>query len=186
LTDPDDELSSISTAGDAPALLSEVAKGYAALGLYDRPLAFRLNGLMLSAEVARMASFVHRLRGLGLSKATGQYITLRDLYFSEGHCMSHSEIVRRRRVSSPNVTRWMNGLEREGLVSRSIDPKDRRNTLIQLTAEGERLCEWLVPEIAHFIHDIASCLSDDELTQLAGLLERVRAHAEGLTRTPLE
>jgi DNA-binding MarR family transcriptional regulator len=155
-----------------------VERGYSALNLYDRPVAFQLGYWMLFAEAARIAAYVRRLRSLGLSKATSQYLTLRDLYFSPDHVMTQREIVKRRAVSSPNVTRWINGLERDGLVTRSIDPQNRRTTFVRLTPEGEKLCEMLVPEIAHFVMDFATCLTDSEAELMVQLLQRLYEHAE--------
>ena len=41
-------------------------------------------------------------------------------------------------TSATNITGLVDGLEAEGLVSRTMDPHDRRVTLITLTAEGDR------------------------------------------------
>ncbi len=41
-------------------------------------------------------------------------------------------------TSATNITGLIDSLEAEGLVTRNVDPNDRRVTLIMLTAEGER------------------------------------------------
>jgi DNA-binding MarR family transcriptional regulator len=54
--------------------------------------------------------------------------------------LTPSELADIERVKRPTATRILRGLEEEGLVQRTPDPKDGRSALISLTGEGrERL-----------------------------------------------
>jgi len=54
--------------------------------------------------------------------------------------LTPSELAEIERIKRPTATRVLRGLEEEGLVERTPDPKDGRSALISLTGEGrERL-----------------------------------------------
>ena len=54
--------------------------------------------------------------------------------------LTPSELAEIERIKRPSATRILRGLEEEGLVVRTPDPKDGRSALISLTGEGrERL-----------------------------------------------
>jgi len=52
-------------------------------------------------------------------------------------------------VKPPTVTGLLNGLARDGLISRRIDRKDKRQVLISLTARGKRELGRILPD--HFM-----------------------------------
>ena len=142
--------------------------------------AIELNQRLAATEAARRAAMVHRWSAIGLSKATGQYTVLRNLRFVEGHRMTQSEIGRRMNVTSSNVTRLIDGLEEDGLVRRTADHSDRRVTYVELTQEGQRLAELIVPAVLQFSMDVAQVFSPEELQTLLGMLTRLQAHVESL------
>ena len=141
--------------------------------------AIELNQRLAATEAARRAAMVHRWSAIGLSKATGQYTVL-NLRFVEGHRMTQSEIGRRMNVTSSNVTRLIDGLEEDGLVRRTADHSDRRVTYVELTQEGQRLAELIVPAVLQFSMDVAQVFSPEELQTLLGMLTRLQAHVESL------
>lgn len=51
------------------------------------------------------------------------------------------DIARRLRIEGPTLTRMLDSLEKDGLVERLPDPKDRRTKLLRLTPEGEAALE---------------------------------------------
>ena len=51
------------------------------------------------------------------------------------------DLARAEHVSSPMITKIAKGLEEEGLVTRTVDPSDKRVTQITITKEGERRLE---------------------------------------------
>jgi DNA-binding MarR family transcriptional regulator len=69
----------------------------------------------------------------------------------------------------------VNGLEKEGLVRRSVHSKDRRITSAELTDDGSMLIESIVPSLVeHFVGlslSVASLASNEE-EQLSQLLRR--------------
>jgi DNA-binding MarR family transcriptional regulator len=67
-------------------------------------------------------------------------------------------------------------LERQGLVRREANLKDRRSINVTLTPEGKRLFERMVPVGYEISQKALSCLDDDEVVVLKTLLRRVREH----------
>jgi len=51
------------------------------------------------------------------------------------------ELAKAEHVSSPMITKIAKGLEDEGLVTRTIDPTDKRVTQLAITKDGERRLE---------------------------------------------
>src|SRR3954469_23798809 len=55
--------------------------------------------------------------------------------------MTVGELAKSERVSSPMITKIAKGLEEEGLVTRTVDPADKRVTQLAITKDGERRLE---------------------------------------------
>ncbi|MCW2951634.1 MAG: hypothetical protein JWQ48_804 [Conexibacter sp.] len=81
-------------------------------------------------------------------------------------------------IRGATLTHHLNRMERDGLVERHRDPDNRRVQVVGLTAEGERLFGRLRTVALAFDERLRAPLSDEELSQLAGGLERLRAAVE--------
>lgn len=77
-----------------------------------------------------------------------------------------SDLVRRGTMPAPGVSRALGQAEKKGLILRRVDEEDRRNTLVELTREGETLVENLQQRMDDFFDTIFSRLSDKELMQM--------------------
>jgi DNA-binding MarR family transcriptional regulator len=66
-----------------------------------------------------------------------QYYVLRALSDEPGLCVA--EMAAAAGCASPTVTRMLDGLERDGIVSREHSAEDRRRTIVSLTAKGKRV-----------------------------------------------
>jgi DNA-binding MarR family transcriptional regulator len=86
------------------------------------------------------------------------------------------ELAKAEHVSSPMITKIAKGLEEEGLVTRTVDPTDKRVTQMAITKEGERRLErsrsrknaWLAQQFDN--------LSPEELDAISAVipvLERI-------------
>jgi DNA-binding MarR family transcriptional regulator len=83
-------------------------------------------------------------------------------------------------VSRTTVTGLLDRLEGEGLVTRSVDPDDRRCFLLQLTAKGHDLIGQIEGERrAHLAAALAALAPEDRRalhTGLAALVTTMQAH----------
>jgi DNA-binding MarR family transcriptional regulator len=76
------------------------------------------------------------LEGIGLSPA--KLAVLAGLAHAGGR-LSLGDLAQHRSCVKSNITKLVDRLEAEGLVSRLDDPTDRRGVLAEITAEGRRL-----------------------------------------------
>jgi DNA-binding MarR family transcriptional regulator len=84
------------------------------------------------------------------------------------------ELATSEKVRPPSMTRIVVGLEEAGLVTRRIDPEDRRVARVMLTAEGRRVLQRSRSLRTAFLARRLRRLSDSErqaLGELLGLLE---------------
>ena len=84
-------------------------------------------------------------------------------------------------VAAPTMTRLIDGLERDGYVRRTPDPRDARGVLVEATATGRRVLTRGRRQRVQTLAAGLSTLSSDELREItrgAELIERV-SRAEG-------
>jgi DNA-binding MarR family transcriptional regulator len=75
-------------------------------------------------------------------------------------------------VDAPTVTRKIQQLEREGLVSRLPDPDDRRATQIKLTPAGRRTLERMLKARRAWLERLVDGWDEPELATFAELLAK--------------
>lgn len=101
----------------------------------------------------------------------GQYNVLRILkgVHPAGH--ARCEIARRLLERSPDVTRLIDRLERQGLVERARSEDDRRLSVTRITRRGLRVLDEMQPRVDAAFREIAERLSADDARQLSRLCE---------------
>jgi len=75
-----------------------------------------------------------------------------------------------------SVTETVDALEREGLVTRSDDPHDRRARIVELTDSGREAAEVASAVRKKAMDEIYGVLSPAERAQLVSLLDTVRTN----------
>ncbi|MCD4780317.1 MAG: MarR family transcriptional regulator [Candidatus Omnitrophica bacterium] len=73
-------------------------------------------------------------------------------------------------VTPSNMTKLIDKLEKEGLVSRSAMENDRRVNIINITPEGSSLLDQVWPGYQSRLKALVSGLTDEKQKKLAGLL----------------
>lgn len=101
-----------------------------------------------------------------------QFNVLRILIQAEPEGVSCSRISRELIHRVPDVTRLLDRMERNGLIRRGRNPRDRRVVLAFLEEKGRQLCRRLYQPIAAVHAGQFSALSDSEKVQLARLLRK--------------
>jgi DNA-binding MarR family transcriptional regulator len=92
------------------------------------------------------------------------------------------ELSKRLMVTGGNVTGITDLLEKEGLVARGIDPKDRRAFRVSLTPSGQRLFKKMAAEHERWIVDLLEGLPSKRKLELAALLHDLKVHVSHETR----
>ena len=88
------------------------------------------------------------------------------------------------RVTRPNVTKLVDGLEREGLVERLPHPRDRRMVQAHITGAGADMAERALPGRRERMERLWSRLSDEELRELVRLLTAALARGREPAAAP--
>src|SRR6266568_1371328 len=84
-----------------------------------------------------------------------------------------SEISKMLHVTSPTITQLLKGLEANGLVTRHIDPTDRRAVGIALTEKGEMVTQQAADAFSASFEGLVEYLGEEQSYQLAELLSKV-------------
>jgi DNA-binding MarR family transcriptional regulator len=90
------------------------------------------------------------------------------------------ELSKRMMVTGGNVTGITDMLEKEGLVERVAEPGDRRARLVRLTGAGRRAFAAMAEEHERWIVEAFKELSGREMSTMAALLARLKAHVRSL------
>ncbi len=124
--------------------------------------------LVTAGHVARALDEVCVAHGI----THDQYNVLRILrgVHPEGH--PRYAIAERLIDRSPDVTRLLDRLGREGLVERSRSDEDRRLSISRITDQGMTLLKEIDPRILEVHERFTACFSRDEMHQLATLCEK--------------
>ncbi len=75
-----------------------------------------------------------------------------------------------------SVTETVDVLEREGLVTRTEDPNDRRARIVSLTDAGQEACATAAAVRTKTMNEIFGVLSPTQRAQLVSLLSTVRTN----------
>lgn len=110
-------------------------------------------------------------RRIGLSENAFHALCL--LIASEQGRASPSELSELIGTSRANMTRILEQLEREGLVSRAVEARDARRHVIEITEAGRQATRAAVPQMLEPLKRAFSDLTPEELTTLATLLRKV-------------
>ena len=87
-----------------------------------------------------------------------------------------TEISKRMMVTGGNVTRIADQLLAEGLITRSVAPRDRRAAIVKLTAAGRRAFAEMARRHEGWIVEMFAGLSETDRTQLYALLAKLKRH----------
>lgn len=131
----------------------------------------------LANHMARLfANALHeRIRPLGLAPA--QFMTLLELW--EGDGLTQKDLVQRLDVEQATMANTLNRMERDGLIEREENPKDRRARVIRLTDKARALQDD-AKAAANQVNGIAlSGLSEDERRAFVKTITRVIGALQG-------
>lgn len=71
------------------------------------------------------------------------------------------------------MTVVIDNLAKDNLVTRYIDPKDRRVSLISITKKGRNLISEIFPKHLENVNEIFSALTSEEKKNLISLLKKL-------------
>jgi len=98
-----------------------------------------------------------------------QFSVLETLY-SKGE-LRIQDLIDSMLATSGNMTVVIKNMERDGWISRSCDPNDRRSFLIQITDQGQKKIEAVLPEHMANISHMTALLSQKDKEDLVRILK---------------
>lgn len=126
--------------------------------------------VVASTRSPRQRERLQRALGLGVSETNLGALRLIQRYGP----IAVTEVARRLEIDQSNASRQVRALEEQGLVTRTVDPDDRRIARLAVTPPGQRV---LARARAVALNDYAVALegwSASDRAQLAELLDRFR------------
>lgn len=110
------------------------------------------------------------IKSSGLTIA--QFGVLEALY-NKGD-MNINEIIESILTTSGNMTVVIKNLEKDGLINKTIDPKDKRSSIISITEKGINIIEEMLPSHIENINSIFNVLTEDEKITLKNILKKFK------------
>jgi len=103
-----------------------------------------------------------------------QYNVLRILRGAGNGGLRCSDIGERLVSSDPDITRLLGRLQKQKLIRRKRDPKDRRVIYASITTQGRNLLEEMDPIVNQSGKDVLGHMGREKLETLVSLLEEAR------------
>ena len=88
-----------------------------------------------------------------------------------------SDLSARLKVSNGNVTGIVESLIREGLVTRTVAPEDKRAAMVKLTQLGVERFQKMAEAHEAWVDDMFASFDSEQLDQFAGLLEQLQGRS---------
>ncbi|HEX4020684.1 MAG TPA: MarR family transcriptional regulator [Acidobacteriaceae bacterium] len=129
-----------------------------------------LNLLRTTDKLQRQLQMALKPHGL----TETQYNALRILRGAGDTPLPCSEVGERLIHDAPDITRLLDRLERNGLIRRQRDLKDRRIVLSQITAEGLAQLKKLDGVVESSVDQMLGHMNQTELRQIVRLLVKAR------------
>ena len=108
----------------------------------------------------------------------GEAFALQYIAFHDGPVLP-GEISGEMGISSARIAAALNSLEKKGLVTRRIDPEDRRRILVELTELGKEQARKHTEEILDNITQILSVLSEEDAREYVRITSILAKHMKG-------
>ena len=104
---------------------------------------------------------------------TNSQFAVLEVLYSKGD-LKICEIIEKILTTSGNVTVVIKNLEKDGLVSKNIDPEDKRSMLISITDKGKKIMDEIFPKHVDNINNIFDILTIEEKLELKKILKKFR------------
>ncbi|MED4531861.1 MarR family winged helix-turn-helix transcriptional regulator [Metabacillus fastidiosus] len=83
-----------------------------------------------------------------------------------------SELSKQLKITSAAVTHVIQSLEKNGYITRTMDPNDRRSILVSATKNGHNFVEAREKELFERFHHLSEHLGTDDVQQLIRILTK--------------
>ena len=135
----------------------------------DTQALFALLSGKISTAINR--KLYRNFRKMNIDITPEQWTVLYYLWSKDG--VTQQELCNTTFKDKPSMTRLIDNLEKQGLVTRSSDARDRRINIIRLTEKGSGLEEVTQALVVSTMEEALSVLSPEELAAAGTMLNKV-------------
>jgi hypothetical protein len=107
------------------------------------------------------------------NKLTPTQFSVLETLYSKGK-MRIQDLIDHMLATSGNMTVVIKNMVRDGLISRTSDPNDRRSYLIELSQKGQDLIEEIFPQHILCVKEALGILSDEDKETLIAILKKYK------------
>lgn len=115
--------------------------------------------------------------GLGLSLTPEQWMILVRLWERDG--CSQNDLCDTTLKDRATISRVLDVMERDGLVTRSAHPADRRQRVVLLTHEGKELRRTAVPLVRQIVEQLERGIPEADLLTTRRTLQQISRNMQG-------
>jgi DNA-binding MarR family transcriptional regulator len=133
-------------------------------------------------RVSRLMARIGEPRVRELGFGIGQMPVLATL--KDGAACTQTQLAAIARIEQPSMAQMLTRMERDGLVQRAPDPKDKRSVLFSLTPEAKKRLPALWKILADANTEALAPFTAAEIATLASLLTRMVQHLESTAGQP--
>lgn len=127
--------------------------------------------------------FTDRMKALGYDLTAPQFATLAVLSQSPG--IDQAKLAGLIAHDRPTIGGVVERLEAKGLITRRRNERDRRAMVLDLTPDGARLLDTIVPEVRALQAEILPGLSEGERAEFVRLATKVAKVGNDAARAPM-
>lgn len=154
--------------------------------LPDRDILRKFAARYPDADIERVLQFLNLLRVAsdlsgGLDRLLARHDLLQGRWWvlvllmrEDDYRSSPSRLAEQAGVSRATMTGLIDGLQRDGLISRHPDPDDRRKALVSLTEKGQARLDEVMPDYYQRLNRLMSVLSAEQGRALMDILTAIK------------
>ena len=121
--------------------------------------------------------FLDALRENGINMTPEQYLVMDILWDKQS--ISQQQIADIIKKDKNSVTKFIDSLEKNNLVKRTVDKSDRRVNKIELTPQGLSLRQTSTELGINFMTKTIEGITDKDLETFVGVLQKITENLEG-------
>lgn len=91
-------------------------------------------------------------------------------YVNGGKGLNQAQLSRHLVTTAGNITKLVDSLDREGLITRAQNKRNRRENIVRITARGRAFIERLWPQYDKLAGSMVSCIPEDKRKILIAIL----------------
>ena len=134
------------------------------------------NKVLLNNYIFSVCGIIEKLGNEFFSKHGLTVKTYTILLCIEKGFKKSSDLARVVSGSPASITQKTKALEKNGLISRIVDIKDKRIWVFQLTEKGRIILERVLPDYEKSIEDIFGKFSDDEIEKTLHMFTKMKEY----------